>query len=89
MKAGFDGRGGGEGGMWTASVYRLAAGMGKGREGWGGGVVERARHLIQSAAAHLRLSDVCLRLEKMAWAGMNGGLWERVCVRIWCVPQMG
>lgn len=36
MKAGFDGRGGGEGGMWTASVYRLPAGMGKGREGGGG-----------------------------------------------------
>lgn len=30
----------------------------------------------------------CLRLEKMAWAGKNGGLWERVCVRGWCVPQM-
>lgn len=25
----------------------------------------------------------------MAWVGMNGGLWERVCVRIWSVPQMG
>lgn len=68
--------------MWTASVCRRPAGMGEGR---GGG----ARHLIKSTVAHLRPSDVCLRREKMAWVGMNGGLWERVCVRIWSVPQMG
>lgn len=65
------------------SCVQTSGGDGRGPRGG-----REARHLIMSAAAHLRGCDVCLRQEKMAWAGMNGGLWERVfCGNVECAAD--